>query len=133
MATIWSLVNISDPYTFEGDDFEAASIACCILGNGKYSLKEIGGDRECPIFLLGGHNEWFKDNFGKTFEESMRSKIKEVSELLDTILAGSPSDRLAFNNSGLSWEQWHDRKLTSSNDIGRRAKSLSATIFNAIT
>ena len=39
-----NLINPSDPYTLEADDFEIAAVAVCLLGAGKYPATALGND-----------------------------------------------------------------------------------------
>lgn len=66
----FDLINPSDAYHFDADDLETAAVMVCVLGNGKYGAKQLGGDAGVPVFLFGGHDEWFTKNFSRTFEES---------------------------------------------------------------
>jgi len=51
----FEIVNPSDPYTIETDDFAAACVATILLGVGKYALDEKGGEkRQMPLLFLGG-------------------------------------------------------------------------------
>jgi hypothetical protein len=66
----FDLINPSDAYHFEADDLETAAVMVCVLGNGKYGAQQLGGDASVPVFLFGGHDEWFVKHFGREFEES---------------------------------------------------------------
>jgi len=52
---LFEIINPSDPYTIEANALEIAAVACCILGEGKYTLREITGDKSgyVPTFLVG--------------------------------------------------------------------------------
>ncbi len=112
---VFEIINPSDPYTVETDEFAAACLATIALGYGHYGLKEIGGEgREMPIFLFGGHDAWFRKQFGKTLpqlaEVAPRAKIAQCLESVTLCDADEPS---------------------SLNDIGRRARELAAAMRKA--
>ncbi|MEN6475934.1 MAG: hypothetical protein ABFD81_18110 [Syntrophaceae bacterium] len=129
---IFDLSNPSDPYTLESDDFEVACIAACLVGGGHYGISEIGGEKGMPIFIFGGHDEWFVSTFGQTFKESLESisqnRRESLAECLESFLCGTPGDRNAYKK-GLEliegderrklWRDfWHDQRRGSMNDIG---------------
>ncbi len=130
--TVWTIENPSDPYTFEGDNYEAACVANCILGHGATSLKDASEeDLDCPLFLFGGHDIFFQEKFNKSFEESLQQMPKpEIAKILNSILIGEPCDREVFECSSFTWEEWHDARLTSCNDMDRKAKALAQTLLD---
>lgn len=105
----YEIVNPSDPYTLKSDDFEAAALACVILGNGKYALKPLeDGGVEVPLFVFGGHDEWFQKTFGVTLDGSLsRVERSRIAAVLETVTIGN------------------SKKRSSMNDIGGRAKALA--------
>lgn len=108
----FEISNPSDYCTMKARDLEVAAVAVCILGNGAYGLDGIGKDegKGVPIFLFGGHDEWFKEKFGRTLDESetlMESKPAELADCLESV----------------SYRQGRER--TSMNDIRGRAHSLA--------
>lgn len=130
---IWELINPSDTYTLQGDDHEAACVANCCLGRGNTGLDAfVDGNKDeslgCPIFMFGGHDEWFKEKFGRSFEESLEAKASAAADILDTILAGSISERELFERSNFTWEEWQERNQSSITDYGRSAKALARSL-----
>ncbi len=113
----FNLVNPSDPYTFEADDFEIAAVAVCLLGVGKYPANALGDDanksNNVPAFLFGGHDEWFRARFGGSFEDVAERCLKgrgvAVAQALESVTLGS-------------------RRRSSLNDIGGEARQLAAAI-----
>jgi hypothetical protein len=93
----FEISNPSDKAFVESDNFETACLAICILGGGHYGLKQVDGDKRMPIFILGGCDEFFKETFNKSFEESINSANKsELAKVLETVsLAG---ERSSMNN-----------------------------------
>jgi hypothetical protein len=69
--------NPSDYATIEYKDMLAACLAVCIVGNGKYGIVDDEGDQGMPIFLFGGHDEWFTSKFGMDFETAFAQTDKE--------------------------------------------------------
>ena len=111
----FEIVNPSDPYTMEAPDMEVAAVACCLLGSGKYGLTGLGEDsaESVPIFLLGGHDEWFVEKFGMSYADTvahcLEHRGKQLAESLDsvTLMRGERS---------------------SLNDIGRRARKYAELV-----
>jgi hypothetical protein len=121
-------------------------VAICVLGGGGYGANEIDGTRRVPVFLFGGHDEWFKATFGRTFEESLKLVASEKraawAECFDSTIIGDAADRRTYL-AGLAliddpekrkqWrDRWHDERRSSLNDIGtaarKRATALRATV-----
>ena len=67
----YEIINPHDEAYMESDSHKYASIAVLLLGVGYYGLKEVDGDFEMPVMLLGGVEEWFKQEFGMTFTQIM--------------------------------------------------------------
>lgn len=120
----FDLVNPSDPYTLEADDLQVAAVACCLLGNGKYALIGLGDDfgQEVPVFLLGGHDEWFTSKFGMTYEETATHTLNHRNDALarafESVTLGSER-RSSLNDIG-------GRARDIAQDIRRKAKELGA-------
>jgi len=140
---IFEIINPSDPYTMETEDWEAACIATVLLGSGQYALHEVGGERSMPIFIFGGADEWFKEQFGCTFEESLhRVDNPRVGAVLDTVLTCKATERQDFKDAialiddpakrEQYREKWHDRRRSSMNDIGERAWSYAKRLQTAV-
>lgn len=142
---LFEIINPSDPYTMEAPDLEIAACAVCLLGSGQYGLNELSGDKtgHVPVFLLGGHDEWFSKQFGKDFGASMDEAIKTRRHVLAAALAsvrvGSAVTRREFDadlaklasddEAAMFLTDFHDSKRTSMNDIGRHAWALGVAIL----
>lgn len=117
---IFEIINPSDPYTLESDDLEIASVAVVVLGRGQYGMRQIDGDKkfEMPIFLFGGEDEWFKENFGDNAEvvigRCFEGKKEQLAAALDSVRIGGIEDR---NKS----KEEHDKVRSSMNNIGKVA------------
>lgn len=101
----FDLMNPSDPYTLEADDLQVAAVACCLLGNGKYGLTGLGDDagQDVPVFLLGGHDEWFVSKFGMNYEDTATHALNHRNDALarafESVTLGS-EERSSMNNIG---------------------------------
>jgi hypothetical protein len=94
---IFEIINPSDKAYITSDNFEVACVAVCVLGNGHYGLHEVDGEKRMPPFLFRHPDEFFKDNFGKTFEESLKSTDKaKISAALKTVHLDG--ERTSLNN-----------------------------------
>lgn len=117
---IFEIINPSDPYTLEANDFEVASVAVVLLGQGAYGMKQLDGDKslEIPIMMFGGADQWFTDNFGDNAEtvigRVVNEKCLQLADILDSVRIGGLEDR----EKG---EDYRDQRRSSLNDIGRRA------------
>jgi len=110
----FEIINPSDPYTVEADDLQVAAVACCFLGDGRYAFEPVdGGTERVPIFLIGGHDEWFTQKFGMTFEATadhcMQHRAGDLARVLESVTLGRA-------------------ERSSLNDIGGRANALAQAI-----
>ena len=113
----FEIINPSDPYTMDADDLIVAAVAVCLLGNGKYGLDALGEDsnisNNVPIFLLGGHDEWFTSRFGMTYEAAAQQVVDQRTEALAK----------AFESVALT-----SGRRSSLNNIGAKAKELARVV-----
>ncbi|PIM51887.1 hypothetical protein CS062_17325 [Roseateles chitinivorans] len=103
----FEIVNPSDPYTMEAEDLEVAAVACGLIGQGRYGLKALspdaGAQNDVPIFLLGGHDEWFIGKFGMDWENTARHVLDHRRDALAAAAASVTLDRAersSLNNIG---------------------------------
>lgn len=141
---LFNIINPSDPYTMRAPDLEVAAVAICLLGEGKYGLEQIGGDRsaQVPMFLIDGHDEWFTKQFERDFNATVdhviATRADELVKALHSVFIGTPAAKLAFDELAKNCPddesyatlllQTHDAKRTSLNDIGRRAWALAQSV-----
>jgi len=134
---LFEIINHHDPYTIVADDLEIAAVAVCILGEGKYSLKELSGDKSAyvPFFLTDGLDEWFTKWFGRTFEESVtyasEQRGADLAKCLASVMIGDAKNRRAFEEVLARAEtkeaytaaltEMHNAKRASTVDLGRTA------------
>lgn len=99
----FNLINPSDPYTMDADDLEVAAVAVSFLGCGKYALEGIEENKgqDVPIFLFGGHDEWFVGKFGMNFEDTSKHVVEHRADALarafDSVTLGR-AERSSMNN-----------------------------------
>lgn len=133
---LFEIINPCDPYTMDAPSLELAAVAIALIGEGQMGLKEIGGDAEVPVFLTGGHDEWFQEHCGKTFEQALEqatsaANMHQLIAILDGVVVGDEDDRKEFLEqlSALSspgeredfrWK-WHEEKRTSLHKIAEYA------------
>lgn len=109
----FELINPSDKYLFEAPSLEVAALSVLLLGHGNYGAKQVDGDAEVPLFLLGGNPDpWFEENFGRTLKASVQ--IADREQLAATLRS------LEIPGPGS-----HDEKRTSMNDLRSRALRLA--------
>lgn len=135
----WEVMNMSDFYTLESDDFAAACGACLLLGNGNYGLVPISkGAPAMPMFLLvpvEGIDRWLKENNVAESVDALFSRREEIATALDSVVIGDrdeytaelrkihdPIERVVFKG------QWLDAHRTSMNNIGERAWKLAESM-----
>jgi hypothetical protein len=124
---IYEIVNPSDPYTCDVPDFKVAAVMVVILGEGQYALKS--ETKNVPMFLVDGHDEWFQEQFGQTFEEAGFSLDKiALADAFDSVLIGTEKDRNAYFAAlefvediptiRHRWmREWHDKRRTGITDL----------------
>lgn len=146
---LFDIINPSNAYTIEAPDLELAAVAICLIGEGKYALNELSGDKSghVPAFLIGGHDEWFQKQFDRDFGASVAAvtgtpaRREQLVKALASVHIGGAADRREFNEKAgqcataeevhaLLYEM-HDAKRSSANDIGRRAWGLGMAVLEA--
>jgi hypothetical protein len=141
---LYEIINPSDAYTLEGDDFEAACFAVLVLGQGQYALEP--QERDAPgmgLFVFGGAEDWWLKQFGYPLQEaSDRIGRERLAAALESVLIGSADNRRTFKAAEAFitdpvkrreyMEQYHDRKRSSLNDIGGRAMKMAAALRRKI-
>jgi hypothetical protein len=138
---LYEIINPSDAYTMEADDFKIAAVANLIIGEGQYGLEPVGGEGPgMPVLFLGGAEEWLDKNVCPVneFGAFINAHREEIARALDSVIIGRPNERKLYF-AGLemagtpekkkAWrDKWHDEKRSSLNDIGsfawRKAEAL---------
>lgn len=126
----YTLINPSDDYTLKASEPKVAVLATVLVGGGRYGLIDEQGNQVMPVFLIGGLDEWFTEQFGGTPNEHLKANWLSVAECLESFAICDIRERKlwakgveAMSESARSeWlAEWHDRHRTSMNDIGGRA------------
>ncbi len=110
--TTYTIINPSDPYTLIADDLVLAAISVCLLGSGKYALEAADGSEGVPLFLFGGHDEWFAAHGAGSFDTALNTAVEQRPEALAAVL-----DSVSIKGS-----------KSSMNDIGGCAAALANSI-----
>ena len=122
----YELINPSDPYTFLADNKEIATLTVFCLST-MYGAKSQDGKEEVPIFLFGGSQEWYIQEFGRTPDEGLKAEKEKVAKALMSFMLGGFEDRRRYEAAldAITDEQkrekfialWQDGR-SSINDIG---------------
>jgi hypothetical protein len=129
---ICEIINPSDPYTLETDDFLCAAVAIATLGDGRLGLE--CGDQATPV--LFGWKEWL-NSYIPDLEEYFNANRGRMADILDSVVIGRASERAEVDDarrkmSAGDFESWcrnrHDARRSSLNDIGKAAKELAARL-----
>ena len=84
------------PCTFEASSFTAACVVATLLGGGFYSLWR-NGKQVMPVFMFGGLEKWYRETFGKNFQDVVQEvSPDEISQIYVTLLVGKPEERQRY-------------------------------------
>lgn len=134
----YMLINPSDPYTFEAEDFETAALVVFSLSTA-YAAEPKDGGEEVPIFLFGGAEKWFTETFSKTFEEAISDPgtVEKLAQALASMMLGDFKDRARYNaaleaitdpeKKAAFIEKWQDGH-SSLNNIGGSAHAMARAL-----
>ncbi len=142
---LYEIVNPSDPYTIEALSLDVAFVACVCLGRGQYAFTPLQeGGTEIPLFLFAGTEEWSQEHLREGFEAVINrvttdpAKRIELADCLDSCMIGHAADREAWkagfeltdDPAKREWwrRKWHEDRVTSMNDIGKRAYAMAAKL-----
>lgn len=140
---LYEIINPSDAYTFEAKEFAVAAVSMVLLGEGRLAAKPVGegseGAPEVPLLLFGGAEEWFEKNLFplEKMGDFLDENAEKVASALDSVVIGEILDRSLFLSAmerivpelqEAFKIEWHDRKRSSLNDIGREAWEMAKGI-----
>lgn len=110
----FEIINPSDYCTMYAPDLEVAAVAVSFLGHGKYALEGLddAAGQGVPVFLSGGHDEWFSSKFGTNFYDTVDRVLNQRNEDLANALE---SVALRYARSSMT-------------DIAGRARSLAQAV-----
>ncbi len=92
---LYELINPSDPYVFEAEDFETATLTVFALSTA-FGAKPKEGE-EVPVFIFGGSREWYIGRFGRTPDDGMAAKKTAVADALGSFMYGHFEDVRRYN------------------------------------
>lgn len=91
----YKLVNPSDPYTFIADDLETAASVVFLVST-IFGATNKEGEVEVPVFIFGGAEEWYIEQFGRSSYDGLKAKKKQVVEALGSMMLGNFEDRRRY-------------------------------------
>lgn len=132
----YELINPSDPYTFIAPDKEVAALVVFTIST-LYGAKSKDGSEEIPVFIFGGSAEWYQEEFGRTPDEGLADRRKQVAGALGSFMYGHFEDRKRYTAAlraitdperldqfKAEWQDGH----SSLNDIGTYAHKMAKRI-----
>lgn len=133
---ICEIINPSDPYTMETDNFLAAAVGIALVGNGALGLSCKNPKQHTPV--LFGWDDWFEQQGINDLSKWIEEHSVEIADALDSVMIGNIGDRAMFMDALDAIEnpakrkafraKQHHKHRTSLNDIGtacwKTAKSL---------
>ncbi len=134
----YELINPSDPYTFLAKTKESAALAVFLLGT-MYgaSPKDDNEEKRIPVFLFGGAEEWYQEEFGRSTEEGLEKEKKNVADALLSFMYGHFEDRRRYEAALKAitdeekkkefMKEWQNGR-SSMNNIGGYAHKLGAKL-----
>lgn len=129
----YNLANPSDPYTFVADDLETAALVVFSISTLYGAEAKEGGDT-VPVFIFGGAEEWYVEQFGRSSAWGLKVKQKQVVEALRSMMLGHFEDRRRYEAALAAITEpdkrekfiveWQDG-CSSMNDIGTYCHKLA--------
>jgi hypothetical protein len=125
---ICEIINPSDAYTMECENFVVGVAAVAVLGNGHLGLKSEDGEQTSPI--LFGWEEWFAAQDVPDLSAFVDQNKLAIAAALASVRIGRPKDRqaeaaavkyMSAEDAEKYRTEIHDVRRTSMNDIGGRA------------
>jgi hypothetical protein len=125
---ICEIINPSDPYTLETDNFVAAAVGIAIVGRGKLGLQCEDPELSTPVWF--GWDRWLADNRISSIKDYLADEknSEAVAAALDSVLIGNLTERRTFIDAMKYIDdpakreafraEFHDKHRSSMNDIG---------------
>lgn len=133
----YKLANPSDPYTFVADDLETAALVVFMLSTA-YGANTNSGEVAVPIFIFGGAEEWYAEQFGRNIEEGITAKKEQLVAALNSMTLGDFEDRRRYEAALAAITEadkkaefiakWQDGR-SSLNDIGTHCYKLAEALL----
>lgn len=135
---LYEIVNPSDPYTMEVEDFKEAAVGLLMLST-HFGLEPVDGEAgsSMPPFIFGGMDKWIEENVCPTddLQKWIRDHTPGIAKALDSVLIGEKGQRELYQAAMEAiddlakreafHEKWHDTKRSSMNDIGGAAREMA--------
>ena len=152
MGRIYEIINPSDPYTLEAEDFKDAAVAILMISP-ELGLEMVPRCAEeanqdapsLPILAFGGMEKWIEDHICpmKDVKKFIDDRREAIAKVLESVLIGKPRERRIFEDAMEAIDdpkkreafkaKWHDGKRSSLNDIGGAAWDLAKYLRKAHT
>lgn len=135
-AVICEIINPSDSYTLETDEFVLGGVAVAFLGEGQYGLKSLEDDSLSTPVLFGWET-WLEKNGIADLSTYLDANASRIADVLDSVQIGSAADRehwaelkevLPEATYDERYAAWSDKKRSSINNIGRHAAALAKNL-----
>lgn len=130
---LYELKNPSDPYVFEADSLEVATLTVYLLSTA-FGAEPIEGDGDVPIMLFGDAEEYYKEKFGRDVKTGFESNFTSVRKAMASFMLGNFSDykryQAALNaitdeeKRKTFIDEWQDNR-SSLNNIGGKAHQIA--------
>lgn len=135
---ICEIINPSDPYTLETENFLAAAVGIALVGGGKLGLDCENPKQRTPI--LFGWDAWFQEQGIADLGKYLDDHAGEIADALDSVLIGNVRERELFKEAleaiaDLKKKEafrvkMQDQKRSSMNDIGTACWKTAETLRN---
>ena len=135
----YELHNPSDPYTFIAADKEVATLVIGLLSPAFGADTQDGAEENrVPVFIFGGYDEWYQEEFGRTPVDGLNARKKEVGEAMQSFMLGGFEDRARYNAAleaiddpakrDAFMAKWQDGR-SSLNNIGGAAHEIGKVLL----
>lgn len=135
----YELHNPSDPYTFIAVDKEVATLVIGLLSPAFGADTQDGAEENrVPVFIFGGYDEWYQEEFGRTPVDGLNARKKEVGEAMQSFMLGGFEDRARYNAAleaiddpakrDAFMAKWQDGR-SSLNNIGGTAHEIGKALL----
>lgn len=110
--TLYKITEARAPYWMKAPNLAVAAVAVLMIGNGRFGVKELGGQQEMPVFKIDGMVDiWSENTFGHKIDEVV-AKVSaqwtiELRHALESIKLGEPGDS-NFTRPGDGWDLEED-------------------------
>lgn len=133
---ICEIINPSDPYTLETQDFVAAVVGIAIVGAGRLGLSCDDPPMKSPV--LFGWDQWLQEQGIEDFNQWVKEHADAIADALESVIIGNAHDRELVNDALKAIEdpakreafraKHHDKKRSSMSDIGSACWKTAKTL-----